>query len=64
MSNIFMMNEEIAHGMVCFFHQKKHSYLISMSKTAFVYFSLKVDIFWMQFFDPSEFFEPTQIVEG
>jgi hypothetical protein len=23
-----MMNEEIARGMVCFFHQKKHSYLI------------------------------------
>jgi hypothetical protein len=23
-----MMNEEIAHGMVCFFHQKKHFYLI------------------------------------
>jgi hypothetical protein len=22
------MNEEIAGGMVCFFHQKKHSYLI------------------------------------
>jgi hypothetical protein len=22
------MNEEIARGMVCFFHQKKHSYLI------------------------------------
>jgi hypothetical protein len=28
MSNIFMMNKEIARGMVCFFHQKKHSYLI------------------------------------
>jgi hypothetical protein len=28
MANIFMMNEEIAHGMVCFFHQKKHFYLI------------------------------------
>jgi hypothetical protein len=28
MANIFMMNEEIARGMVCFFHQKKHSYLI------------------------------------
>jgi hypothetical protein len=24
-----MMNEEIARGMVCFFHQKKHSYLIN-----------------------------------
>jgi hypothetical protein len=23
-----MMTEEIARGMVCFFHQKKHSYLI------------------------------------
>jgi hypothetical protein len=22
------MSEEIARGMVCFFHQKKHSYLI------------------------------------
>jgi hypothetical protein len=28
MATIFMMNEEIACGMVCFFHQKKHSYLI------------------------------------
>jgi hypothetical protein len=28
MANIFMMNEEIARGMVCFFHQKKHFYLI------------------------------------
>jgi hypothetical protein len=28
MAIVFMMNEEIAHGMVCFFHQKKHSYLI------------------------------------
>jgi hypothetical protein len=28
MATIFMMNEEIARGMVCFFHQKKHSYLI------------------------------------
>jgi hypothetical protein len=28
MANIFMMNKEIARGMVCFFHQKKHSYLI------------------------------------
>jgi hypothetical protein len=25
---IFMVNEDIACGMVCFFHQKKHSYLI------------------------------------
>jgi hypothetical protein len=24
-----MVNEEIARGMVCFFHQKKHSYLIN-----------------------------------
>jgi hypothetical protein len=30
MANIFMMNEEIARGMVCFFHQKKHSYLIQI----------------------------------
>jgi hypothetical protein len=29
MAIVFMMNEEIARGMVCFFHQKKHSYLIS-----------------------------------
>jgi hypothetical protein len=28
MATIFMVNEEIARGMVCFFHQKKHSYLI------------------------------------
>jgi hypothetical protein len=28
MATIFIMNEEIARGMVCFFHQKKHSYLI------------------------------------
>jgi hypothetical protein len=28
MATIFMMNKEIARGMVCFFHQKKHSYLI------------------------------------
>jgi hypothetical protein len=28
MVTIFMMNEEIACGMVCFFDQKKHSYLI------------------------------------
>jgi hypothetical protein len=28
MATIFLMNEEIARGMVCFFHQKKHSYLI------------------------------------
>jgi hypothetical protein len=30
MANIFMMNKEIARGMVCFFHQKKHFYLIIM----------------------------------
>jgi hypothetical protein len=30
MAIVFMMNEEIARGMVCFFHQKKHSYLIIM----------------------------------
>jgi hypothetical protein len=28
MATIFLMNQEIARGMVCFFHQKKHSYLI------------------------------------
>jgi hypothetical protein len=28
MAIVFLMNEEIARGMVCFFHQKKHSYLI------------------------------------
>jgi hypothetical protein len=27
MANIFMMNKEIARGMVCFFHQKKRFYL-------------------------------------
>jgi hypothetical protein len=31
MATIFMMNEEIALGMVCFFHQKKHSYLIKVN---------------------------------
>jgi hypothetical protein len=31
MANIFMMNKEIARGMVCFFHQKKHFYLILLS---------------------------------
>jgi hypothetical protein len=30
MAIVFMMNEEIARGMVCFFHQKKHSYLIAL----------------------------------
>jgi hypothetical protein len=30
MAIVFLMNEEIARGMVCFFHQKKHSYLILM----------------------------------
>jgi hypothetical protein len=30
-----MMNEEIAHGMVCFFHQKKHSYLIFINLCRF-----------------------------
>jgi hypothetical protein len=30
MANIFMMNEEIARGMVCFFHLKKHSYFIAI----------------------------------
>jgi hypothetical protein len=25
-TTIFLMSEEIARGMVCFFHQKKHSY--------------------------------------
>jgi hypothetical protein len=29
---VFLMNEEIACGMVCFFHQKKHSYLIKTMK--------------------------------
>jgi hypothetical protein len=32
MANIFMMNEEIARGMECFFHQKKHSYLFFIIK--------------------------------
>jgi hypothetical protein len=35
MADIFMMNEEIACGMVCFFHQKKHFYLISLSIRVF-----------------------------
>jgi hypothetical protein len=30
MATIFMMNKEIALGMVCFFHQKEHSYLIKL----------------------------------
>jgi hypothetical protein len=34
MANIFMMNEEIARGMVCFFHQKKHFYLILKTRYA------------------------------
>jgi hypothetical protein len=32
MANIFMMNKEIARGMVCFFHQKKHFYLINCNE--------------------------------
>jgi hypothetical protein len=32
MATIFWMNKEIARGMVCFFHQKKHSYLILFKK--------------------------------
>jgi hypothetical protein len=31
MAIVFLMNKEIARGMVCFFHQKKHSYLIMVS---------------------------------
>jgi hypothetical protein len=34
MAIVFMMNEEIARGMVCFFHQKKHSYLILFCQKA------------------------------
>jgi hypothetical protein len=41
-----MMNEEIAHGMVCFFHQKKHSYLIFC---IFVFFVLLVGVFGKPF---------------
>jgi hypothetical protein len=37
MATIFLMNEEIARGMVCFFHQKKHSYLIFLQKIGFGY---------------------------
>jgi hypothetical protein len=33
MLTIFMVNEDIACGMVCFFHQKKHSYLIIKQPT-------------------------------
>jgi hypothetical protein len=32
MATIFMINKEIARGMVCFFHQKKHSYLIFVGR--------------------------------
>jgi hypothetical protein len=39
MANIFMMNKEIARGMVCFFHQKKHFYFISMYLLSNVSFS-------------------------
>jgi hypothetical protein len=41
MATIFLMNEEIARGMVCFFHQKKHSYLIIFWKNwrTFFHFS-------------------------
>jgi hypothetical protein len=42
MATIFMMNEEIARGMVCFFHQKKHSYLI------LIFRSLTVVVFCSQ----------------
>jgi hypothetical protein len=35
MANIFMMNKEIARGMVCFFHQKKHFYLIKNRAQSF-----------------------------
>jgi hypothetical protein len=35
MVTIFMVNEDIARGMVCFFHQKKHSYLIFLIKFLF-----------------------------
>jgi hypothetical protein len=36
---VFLMNKEIAGGMVCFFHQKKHSYLILRPKIPiWVYF--------------------------
>jgi hypothetical protein len=31
MAIVFLMNEEIARGMVCFFNQKKHSYLIFLA---------------------------------
>jgi hypothetical protein len=33
MVTIFMVNEDIARGMVCFFHQKKHSYLIFINSS-------------------------------
>jgi hypothetical protein len=49
MAIVFMMNEEIARGMVCFFHQKKHSYLIftdemDLKKYSFVRFFQIVDL--------------------
>jgi hypothetical protein len=44
MAIVFIMYEEIARGMVCFFHQKKHSYLI------FKIFSLKISAKKLAFF--------------
>jgi hypothetical protein len=40
MAIVFLMNEEIARGMVCFFHQKKHSYLILWGKSTWIILSL------------------------
>jgi hypothetical protein len=44
MATIFWMNKEIARGMVCFFHQKKHSYLIFYSKKLYA-------ISWVEIFN-------------
>jgi hypothetical protein len=41
MAIVFMMNEEIARGMVCFFHQKKHSYLIYLIICVFLFLQMR-----------------------
>jgi peptidyl-tRNA hydrolase len=46
MAIVFLMNEEIAHGMVCFFHQKKHSYLIKkISSNDFFLTLMRIQLF-------------------
>jgi hypothetical protein len=46
MANIFLMNKEIARGMVCFFHQKKHSYLIIFHIEKNITNSYKKGLLW------------------